>query len=51
MTEGPGVNFVKREALFEIYTWILCLSYLHETQTSRIQFLYLYFIKIVQFLL
>ena len=26
-----------REALFEIYTWILCLSYLHEKQTSRIQ--------------
>ena len=30
MTEGPRVNFVMREALFEIYTWILCLSYLHE---------------------
>ena len=38
-----------REALFEIYTWILCLSYLHEKQTSRIQSLYLYFIKIVPF--
>ena len=25
------------EALFEIYTWILCPSYLHEKQTSRIQ--------------
>ena len=25
MTEGPRVNFVMREALFEIYTWILCL--------------------------
>ena len=37
MTEGPRVNFVMREALFEIYTWILCLSYLHEKQTSRIQ--------------
>ena len=24
MTEGPRVNFVMREALFEIYTWILC---------------------------
>ena len=36
MTEGPGVNFVMREALFEIYTWMLCLSYLHEKQTSRI---------------
>ena len=23
-TEGPRVNFVMREALFEIYTWILC---------------------------
>ena len=41
MTEGPRVNFVMREALFEIYTWILCLSYLHEIQTSRIQSLYL----------
>ena len=49
MTEGPRVNFVMREALFEIYTWILCLSYLHEKQTSRIQSLYLYFIKIVPF--
>ena len=45
MTEGPRVNFVMREALFEIYTWILCLSYLHEKQTSGIQSLYLYFIK------
>ena len=44
MTEGPGVNFVMREALFEIYTWILCLSYLHEKQTSRIQSLYIVFI-------
>ena len=49
MTEGPRVNFVMREALFEIYMWILCLSYLHEKQTSRIQSLYLYFIKIVPF--
>ena len=49
MTEGPRVNFVMREALFKIYTWILCLSYLHEKQTSRIQSLYLYFIKIVPF--
>ena len=24
VTEGPRVNFVMREALFEIYTWILC---------------------------
>ena len=23
-TESPRVNFVMREALFEIYTWILC---------------------------
>ena len=37
MTEGQRVIFVMREALFEIYTWILCLSYLHEKQTSRIQ--------------
>ena len=49
ITEGHRVNFVMREALFEIYTWILCLSYLHEKQTSIIQSLYLYFIKIVQF--
>ena len=45
MTEGPRVNFVMREALFEIYTWILCLSYLHEKQTSRIQSLYSYFTR------
>ena len=49
MTEGTRVNFVVREALFEIYTWILCLSYVHEKQTSRIQSLYLYCIKIVPF--
>ena len=30
MTEGPRVNFVMRKALFKIYTWILCLSCLHE---------------------
>ena len=40
MTEGPRVHFVMRKALFEIYTWILCLSCLHEKQTSRIQSLY-----------
>ena len=34
MTGGSNVNFVMREALFEIYTWILGLSYLHEKQTS-----------------
>ena len=34
---------------YEIYTWTLCHSYLHEKQTSRIQSLYLYFIKIVPF--
>ena len=39
-----------REALFEIYTWILCLSYLHEKQTSRIQSLYLYFFQNCPFL-
>ena len=49
MTEGPRVNFVMREALFEIYMWIICLSYLHVKQTSTIQSLYLYFIKIVLF--
>ena len=50
MTEGARVYFVMCEALFEIYTWILCLSYLHDKQTSRIQSLYSYFIKIVPFL-
>ena len=53
MTEGPRVNFVKsfimHKALFEIYTWILCHSYHHEKQTSRIRSLYLYFIEIVLF--
>ena len=49
MTEGPCVNFVMCEALFEIYMWILYLLYLHEKQTSRIQSLDLYFIKIVPF--
>ena len=33
----------------KFYTWTLCHSYLHEKQTSRIQSLYLYFIKIVPF--
>ena len=37
MTEGPHVNFEKRFAHYEIYTWTLCHSYLHEKQTSRIQ--------------
>ena len=46
---GSTCKFVMHEAIFEIYTWILCLSYLHEKQTSRIQSLYLYFIKIVPF--
>ena len=31
------VNFEKRFAHYEIYTWTLCHSYLHEKQTSRIQ--------------
>ena len=48
-TEGQRVNFVICQALFEIYTLILCRFYLHEKQTSRIQSLYLYFIKIVPF--
>ena len=39
MTEGPRVNFVMREALFEIYTWILCLSYLHEKLNPYIIFI------------
>ena len=42
MTEGPHVNFIMREALFKIYTRILCLSYLHEKQTSRILYIYIY---------
>ena len=49
-TEGPRVNFVIRIALFEINTWILCLSEQYEKQTSRIQSLYLYFIESVRFL-
>ena len=51
-TEGPRVNFVMREALFEITRGHSVASYLHEKQTSRIQSLYLYFnyfIKIVPF--
>ena len=39
MTEGPRVNFVMRETLFEIYTWILCLSCLHEKQNPYIYIL------------
>ena len=51
ITEGPRVNFVMRETLFEIYTWTLCLSYLNEKQTSRIQSLYLYFFQNYPFLI
>ena len=36
-TGDPRVNFEKRFAHYEIYTWTLCNSYLHEKQTSRIQ--------------
>ena len=36
-TEDPRVNFEKRFAHYEIYTWTLCHSYLHEKQRSRIQ--------------
>ena len=36
-TEDPRVNFEKRFAHYEIYTWTLCHSYLHEKQTSKIQ--------------
>ena len=36
-TEDPRVNFEKRFAHYEIYTWTLCHSYLHEKQTSIIQ--------------
>ena len=38
-TEGPRVNFEKRLVHYEIYTWTLCHSYLHEKKkkTSRIQ--------------
>ena len=35
-TEDPRVNFEKRFAHYEIYTWTLCHSFLHEKQTSRI---------------
>ena len=37
VTEDPRVNFEKRFEHYEIYTWTLCYSYLHEKQTSRIQ--------------
>ena len=43
-TEGPRVNFVMREALFEITRGSSVASYLHEKQTSRIQSLYYIFI-------
>ena len=46
---GSTCKFRNARSAFESYTWILCLSYLHEKQTSRIQSLYLYFIKIVPF--
>ena len=36
-TEDPRVNFENRFAHYEIYTWTLCHSYLHEKQTNRIQ--------------
>ena len=36
-TEDPRVNIEKRFAHYEVYTWTLCHSYLHEKQTSRIQ--------------
>ena len=34
MTEVPRVNFGKRIAHYEIYTWTLCHSYLHEKQNK-----------------
>ena len=40
--EDPRVNIEKRFAYYEIYTWTLCHSYLHEKQTSRIQSLNIY---------
>ena len=36
-TGDPRVNFEKRFAHYEIYTWTLYNSYLYEKQTSRIQ--------------
>ena len=59
-TADQRVNLEKRFAHYEIYTWTLCNSYLHEKQTSRIQSLNekqtskiqslcLFFIKIVPF--
>ena len=50
-TEGPSVNFVMREAsrITKFTLGPSVASYLHEKQTSRIQSLYLYFIKIVPF--
>ena len=46
---GSTCKFRNARSAFRNYTWILCLSYLHEKQTRRIQSLYLYFIKIVPF--
>ena len=42
-TEDPRVNFEKRFAHYEIYTWTLCHAYLHEKQTSRLQSLIQHF--------
>ena len=33
-TEGPRVNFIMREALFELYTWILC-RFIPPWQTNK----------------
>ena len=33
-TEDPRKNFEKRFAHYEIYTWTLCNSYLHEKQVE-----------------
>ena len=37
-TEGPRVNFVMREALFEIYTWILCPSLHTSVRNKQVEF-------------
>ena len=46
---GSTCKFRNAWSAFRNLQWILCPSYLHEKQTSRIQSLYLYFINIVLF--
>ena len=40
MTEGPRVNSVVREALFEIYTWILFHTSMRNKQVESNPYIY-----------